>query len=84
MTMRPEPYRDFETDQVYDAIEGFVAKAEQLGVSPGGLALAWALGECNSVVTGPRRPAHLEQAREALALELSDEQRDEVGSLFPC
>jgi aryl-alcohol dehydrogenase-like predicted oxidoreductase len=84
MTMRPEPYRGFETDQVYDAIEAFVAKAEELGVSPGGLALAWALGRADSVVTGPRRPEHLQQAREALALELSPAQRDEVGSLFPC
>jgi aryl-alcohol dehydrogenase-like predicted oxidoreductase len=84
MTMRPEPYRGFETDQVYDAIEAFVAKAEELGVSPGGLALAWALGRADSVVTGPRRPEHLQQAHEALALELSPAQRDEVGSLFPC
>jgi aryl-alcohol dehydrogenase-like predicted oxidoreductase len=84
MTMRPEPYRGFETDLVYDAIEAFVAKAEELGVSPGGLALAWALGRADSVVTGPRRPEHLQQAREALALELSPAQRDEVGSLFPC
>jgi aryl-alcohol dehydrogenase-like predicted oxidoreductase len=84
MTMRPEPYRGFETDAIYDAIESFVQKADELGVSPGGLALAWALGEVNSVVTGPRRPEHLEQAREALGLDLSPEQRDEVGSLFPC
>jgi aryl-alcohol dehydrogenase-like predicted oxidoreductase len=84
MTMRPEPYREFETEQVYDAIEAFVGKAEQLGVSPGGLALAWALGEVDSVVTGPRAPRHLHCAAEALALQLSPEQRDEVGSLFPC
>jgi aryl-alcohol dehydrogenase-like predicted oxidoreductase len=84
MTMRPEPYRQFETDQIYDAIEAFLAKAEELGVSAGGLALAWALGAADSVVTGPRSPRHLNCAREALVLELSPEQRDEVGSLFPC
>src|SRR5689334_11928167 len=84
MTMRPEPYKGFETDEIYGAIEAFVEKADNLGVSPGGLALAWALGEADSVVTGPRRPAHLDQAREALGLELSPEQREEVGSLFPC
>jgi len=82
MTMRPEPYREFETDEVFDAIEALVRKAEELAVSPGGLALAWALGEADSVVTGPRRPGHLEQAREALELDLSAEQRDEVGSFF--
>ncbi len=84
MTMRPEPYKGFETDEIYGAIEAFVQKADELEVSPGGLALAWALGEADSVVTGPRRPAHLDQAREALGLELSPEQREEVGSLFPC
>jgi aryl-alcohol dehydrogenase-like predicted oxidoreductase len=84
MTMRPEPYRRFETDRVYDAIEAFLRKAEQLGVSAGGLAMGWVLGAADSVVTGPRRPRHLHCAREALDLALSPEQRDEVGSLFPC
>jgi aryl-alcohol dehydrogenase-like predicted oxidoreductase len=84
MTMRPEPYRAFETDQVYDALEAFLAKAGELGVSAGGLALAWALGAADSVVTGPRAPRQLYCAREALELQLTPEQRDEVGSLFPC
>ncbi len=84
MTMRPEPYRHLENDEVYDAIEAFLRKADELGVSAGALAMAWALGTADSVVTGPRRPAHLESAREALGLRLSAEQRDEVGSLFPC
>jgi len=84
MTMRPEPYRHLENDRVYDAVEAFGRKADELGVSAGGLALAWALGAADSVVTGPRRPAHLETAREALGLRLSAAERDEVGSLFPC
>ena len=84
MTMRPEPYRHLETDEVYDAVDAFLRKADELGVSAGALAIAWALGAADSVVTGPRRPVHLESAREALGLRLSAEQRDEVGSLFPC
>jgi aryl-alcohol dehydrogenase-like predicted oxidoreductase len=84
MTMRPEPYRQFETDEIYGAIEAFLRKADELGVSAGGLALAWALGTADSVVTGPRRPRHLHCASEALALRLSAKQHDEVGSLFPC
>jgi len=84
MTMRPEPYRHLENKSVYDAVEAFVRKAGELGVSAGGLAIAWALGGADSVVTGPRRPAHLESAREALGLRLSAAERDEVGSLFPC
>ena len=84
MTLRPEPYRHLETDAVYDAVEAFLARAANLGVSAGGLALAWALGSADSVVTGPRRPSQLECARDALELALSPEQHDEVGSLFPC
>jgi aryl-alcohol dehydrogenase-like predicted oxidoreductase len=84
MTMRPEPYRHLESDAIFDALEAFERKAGELGVTPGGLALAWALGGTGSVVTGPRRPEHLVQVRDALSFELSQADRDEVGSLFPC
>jgi aryl-alcohol dehydrogenase-like predicted oxidoreductase len=84
MTMRPEPYRHLEADRVYDALETFERAAAARGVSPAGLALTWALGGTSSAVVGPRRPDHLEPVREALALELSPVEREEVGSLFPC
>jgi aryl-alcohol dehydrogenase-like predicted oxidoreductase len=82
MAMRPEPYRHLEDDRVYDALDAFEAAAAQRGVSAGGLALAWALGGATSIVVGPRRPEHLAPVREALVLELSAAERDEVGSLF--
>jgi aryl-alcohol dehydrogenase-like predicted oxidoreductase len=84
MTMRPEPYRVYEDDRVYDALDALGRSAAELGVSQAALALAWALGGTSSVVVGPRRPEQLEPVREALELELSPGQRDEVGSLFPC
>jgi aryl-alcohol dehydrogenase-like predicted oxidoreductase len=84
MTMRPEPYRHLESDAIFDALEAFERKAGELGVTPGGLALGWALGDAGSVVTGPRRPEHLGQVRDALSLKLSAADREEVGSLFPC
>jgi aryl-alcohol dehydrogenase-like predicted oxidoreductase len=84
MAMRPEPYRHLETDRVYDALEALERAAAERGVSAAGLALAWALGGTSSVIVGPRRPEHLEPAREALAIRLSPAERDEVGSLFPC
>jgi aryl-alcohol dehydrogenase-like predicted oxidoreductase len=84
MTMRPEPYRRYEDDKVYDALEGLEQAATGRAVSPAGLALAWALGGTSSIVVGPRRPDHLEPVREALALRLSTAEREEVGSLFPC
>jgi aryl-alcohol dehydrogenase-like predicted oxidoreductase len=84
MTLRPEPYRHLQTDAVFDGLEALERAAAVRGVSMAGLALAWALGSAGSVVTGPRRPEHLEPVREALALELSPAEREEVGSLFPC
>jgi aryl-alcohol dehydrogenase-like predicted oxidoreductase len=82
MTLRPEPYRHLEHDRVYDGLEALEEQARTRGVSMAGLALAWALAGTSSVVVGPRRPEHLEPVRTALALELSPEERDEVGSLF--
>ncbi len=81
MTLRPEPYLHLDDDRVYDGIEALERAAAARGVSTAGLALAWALGGTSSVVVGPRRPEHLEPAREALALSLSPEEREEVGSL---
>jgi aryl-alcohol dehydrogenase-like predicted oxidoreductase len=54
-------------------------------VSIGALALAWALGHprMDGVIIGPRRPAHLEDALAALAIELSPGDRARIGALFP-
>jgi aryl-alcohol dehydrogenase-like predicted oxidoreductase len=83
MTLRPEPYRHLETDRVYDGLDALARAAAERGVSSGGLALAWTLGTVGSVVVGPRRPAQLDVVREALELTLSEDERDELGSLFP-
>ncbi len=82
MTLRPEPYRHLEQGRVYDALEELEREAADRGVSMAALALAWALGNTDSVVIGPRRPEHLEPAREALALDLSPADRDALSSLF--
>jgi len=82
MTMRPEPYRHLETDAVYDGLEKLEQQAGARGVSAGGLALAWALGNASSVVVGPRRPEHLDVVRDALSLDLTAADRKNVGSLF--
>jgi aryl-alcohol dehydrogenase-like predicted oxidoreductase len=84
MTLRPEPYRHLEDDRIYDGLEALERAAAAHGMSMGGLALAWALGAAGSIVSGPRRPAHLDCVREALALRLSPAEHEEVGSLFPC
>ncbi len=84
MTMRPEPYLRYDDERVYSALDALGGAAAERGVSMGGLALAWLLAHpgVTSIVVGPRTPAHLEPVREALALELTPAERDEVGSLF--
>jgi aryl-alcohol dehydrogenase-like predicted oxidoreductase len=82
MTMRPEPYAHLRDDRVFDGLDALAREAAARGVSTPGLALAWVLGRADSAVVGPRRPDHLEPVGEALALELTPAERDEVGSLF--
>jgi aryl-alcohol dehydrogenase-like predicted oxidoreductase len=84
MTLRPEPYRGFENDRVYDSIEALERAAADRGASAAGLALAWLLSHPQgiAIVIGPRNPSHLDPVREAVTLELSPAERDQIGGLF--
>ena len=85
MTLRPEPYRTFESAAVYDGLERFEETAQEWGVDMPTLACAWLLSEprVSSVVVGPRRPAHLGPALAAGNLRLSEAERNQLASLFP-
>jgi aryl-alcohol dehydrogenase-like predicted oxidoreductase len=80
MTQRPEGYRQFERDEVYDGL----ARLADRGDMPT-LAFAWLLSnpDLAAVVAGPRRPDHLDPVFAALELELSADERDELASFFP-
>jgi aryl-alcohol dehydrogenase-like predicted oxidoreductase len=80
MTQRPEGYRQLERDEVYDGL----ARLADRGDMPT-LAFAWLLSnpDLAAVVTGPRRPDHLDPVFAALELELSADERDELASFFP-
>ena len=84
MTQRPESYLRYTDDVVFDGLEAFEREAFARGVSMAGLATAWLLGapEVTAVVVGPTRVEHLEPVREALALELSPEDRGHLRGLF--
>jgi len=84
MTQRPDGYRQFENDAVFDALEAFEREALGRGVSMAGLALAWLLGvpEVTAVVVGPTRAEQLVPVREALSLELSADEHAHLGGLF--
>jgi aryl-alcohol dehydrogenase-like predicted oxidoreductase len=84
MTMRPDPYRDLETDETFAALDAFVAAAEARGVEPATLAVAWVLAHpgVTAVVVGPRRPEQLASALAAADLRLTPQERDGLTELF--
>lgn len=84
MTQRPDGYRRYETEAVFDALEALEREALGRGVSMAGLALAWLLGvpEITAVVVGPTRADQLEPVREALGLELGSEDLAHLRGLF--
>jgi aryl-alcohol dehydrogenase-like predicted oxidoreductase len=84
MTQRPDGYRRYETDEVFDALEAFGREAAERGVSMAGLAIAWLLGvaDVTAVVVGPTRSEQLEPVREALELDLGDADHEHLRGLF--
>jgi aryl-alcohol dehydrogenase-like predicted oxidoreductase len=84
MTQRPEPYRGFLRDEVFDALEALERMAAERGISIAGLALAWLLAEprLTAAVVGPTRPEHLEPVREALSDRLGTDERDKLSRVF--
>jgi aryl-alcohol dehydrogenase-like predicted oxidoreductase len=84
MTQRPEPYAEFHQEQVWGGLERLAAAAEELGVDMATLAFAWLFAnpDVTAVVVGPRRPEHLEPARRALELQLTQADRDQLAAFF--
>jgi aryl-alcohol dehydrogenase-like predicted oxidoreductase len=84
MTLRPEPYLHLQDDRVFDALEAFEERADQRATTPAALAIAWLLAhpQVTAVVIGPRRAEQLRPALDALQLELSPPEREQLGALF--
>ena len=84
MTQRPNGYRKYESDAVFDGLEAFEREALGRGVSMAGLAIAWLLSvpEVTAVVVGPTRVEQLQPVREALALELTHDELAHLRGLF--
>jgi aryl-alcohol dehydrogenase-like predicted oxidoreductase len=76
MTQRPEPYREFVSGPIFDALDRLAAIAADRGMSMGGLALAWLLSDerVGQIVVGPGRPEHLAVVGEALCHPLTREE----------
>jgi aryl-alcohol dehydrogenase-like predicted oxidoreductase len=84
MTQRPDGYRKYEDDAVFDALEAFEREALGRGVSMAGLAIAWLLGvpEVSAVVVGPTTAEQVAPVREALSLELEPEEHEHLRGFF--
>ncbi|HUP32286.1 MAG TPA: aldo/keto reductase, partial [Gaiellaceae bacterium] len=84
MTLRPEPYLHLQEDRVFDALEAFAERAGERGTTPAALAIAWLLShpQVTAVVIGPRRPDQLTPALEALHLDLSPPEHEQLAALF--
>lgn len=58
--------------------------AKERGVKPAQLALSWVLSrpDVHSVIVGPTRPEHIDDAVEALSIELVDEDRERLEGAY--
>ena len=85
MTLRPEAYTDYENPETFAGLERLGAEAARRGMSMGGLALAWVTSHpvVTAPIIGPRRPEHLQPAREALEIGLTEEERQALARFFP-
>jgi aryl-alcohol dehydrogenase-like predicted oxidoreductase len=84
MTQRPDPYAAFESDRVFDALEGLEAIATEREVSMAGLSLSWLLANpaVGAVVVGPGSAQQLQPVREALATPLDGGAYEQIARLF--
>jgi aryl-alcohol dehydrogenase-like predicted oxidoreductase len=84
MTLRPGPYEHLQSETTFDALESFEALARTRETTPATLAVAWLLAQphVTAVVVGPRSPAQLQPALDALELRLSPHEADEIATVF--
>jgi len=84
MTLRPEPYRHLERNEIYQGLQTFADEARARGVGMPALAIAWVLQHpcVDAAIIGPRSPAHLAAALGATTIDLSDDDARRLGTLF--
>jgi aryl-alcohol dehydrogenase-like predicted oxidoreductase len=83
MALRPEGRA--LTEATHDALDRLRAAAQMRGVGCGALALAWVMAhpDCTAPVVGPAREApHLAHVAQAMAIDLTLQQHDDLAHLF--
>lgn len=84
MTLRPEPYQQFLNEQIFQRLDRLQAYATERGTSMAGLALAWLMAQplVTAPIIGPRRLEHFEPVRQALELNLSAAERQQITEMM--
>ena len=84
MTLRPEPYMQYWTTPVFEAIDELGRVAADHGISTAGMALAWVMHHplVTAPIVGPRRPAHFDPVEEALAVDVDRSTLDRLAATF--
>ena len=84
MTLRPEPYRHLERDEIFRGLASLSDEARNRGVEMTALALAWVLHHprVDAGIIGPRTAAHLDAALAALRIDLSPADRERIASFW--
>ncbi|MBM2850000.1 MAG: Aldo/keto reductase [Anaerolineales bacterium] len=84
MTLRPEPYQKLLDEKIYHGLEALHAHAAERGTDMASLALAWVMSHplVTAPILGPRKPEHLEPAKRAMEIKLTDEERDKIAAFL--
>ena len=84
MTLRPEPYRHLERDDVFGGLAALAEEARARGIDMGALAIAWVLHHprVDAAIVGPRNASHLDAALGSTMIDLSDEDAARLAALF--
>jgi len=84
MTLRPEPYRQFVNETLFNKLEALRAYATERGTDLTALSLAWVMAHplVTAPIIGPRRLGHFEPVQRALEIKLTPEERQEIATLL--
>ena len=84
MTLRPEPYQRLLDERIFSGLDALRTHAAERGADMAALALAWVMTEplVTAPIVGPRRPEHLEPARQALDIKLDAGERALIAGFF--
>jgi len=85
MTLRPEPYEHLLKTTIFDGLEKLQAEAAGRAVDMTALAVAWVLHHpcVDAAIIGPRTAKHIDATLAGAAMELSDDEAEQLATLFP-